>query len=293
MKTKSNLILKGFLVSLLLFLLGYLMLQQYYFKIDTKNISLDSNNPSELKIKILSTDFNSFDRICNKFGLSILIGDDLLFDTFSDGKTLMRNFKKMGVDPKKIKYVFISHDDWDHIGGLWEFLKINSDVTVYLCQGTREEVKRRIRSFNPRIVEVLLGQPVLIKEGFYSSGENTISFGQSLGGVLTEYEQSLVIKTPKGLIIVTGCAHPRVSKIIKKVESDFKQPAYLLMGGFHLSDKLKDRELVDDELKGIFSSEIKYVVPLHCTGSFARKNIKEKYGKNNIEVSKITEINIK
>jgi len=46
-------------------------------------------------------------------------------------------------------------------------------------------------------------------------------------------EQSLIIKSAKGLIIITGCAHPGIVNIVKKAKEIFpNENVYLVLGYF-------------------------------------------------------------
>ena len=70
---------------------------------------------------------NSF---CCGWGVSFLADDKVLFDTGEKGSYLLENIRSLGVDIKKIEAVIISHDHWDHWGGLWDLLKINNKILV-------------------------------------------------------------------------------------------------------------------------------------------------------------------
>ncbi|RKZ03196.1 MAG: MBL fold metallo-hydrolase, partial [Candidatus Hydrothermota bacterium] len=54
----------------------------------------------------------------------------ILFDTGDNGTILIENLQKLGINPKDIDFVFLSHAHEDHTGGLWSFLREKSDVTV-------------------------------------------------------------------------------------------------------------------------------------------------------------------
>jgi 7,8-dihydropterin-6-yl-methyl-4-(beta-D-ribofuranosyl)aminobenzene 5'-phosphate synthase len=56
----------------------------------------------------------------------------ILFDTGADGNILLSNMERLHIDPRDIEEVFISHGHFDHIGGLSAFLKVNSDVKLYV-----------------------------------------------------------------------------------------------------------------------------------------------------------------
>ena len=47
-------------------------------------------------------------------------------------------------------------------------------------------------------------------------------------------EQSLVLNTSKGLIVMTGCSHPGIADMLENIKASFGKDIYLVFGGFHL-----------------------------------------------------------
>jgi len=227
---------------------------------------------SEITIKVVYNNvvFNrefttSWGMACVVEGLEKVI----LFDTGGDGGILLSNMKAMGVDPGEIDVVVISHIHGDHTGGLPSFLAVNSDVAVYIPSSFPGDFKRSIKERGSRLIEV--SEPVEICNRAYSTGE--------LGTWIKE--QALVVKTEKGLVIVTGCAHPGVVDITKSALRLYDDNIYLVTGGFHLggaSEKEIDR--IISELKGC---GVKKVGPSHCTGERAIQKFKEAWGKIFVE----------
>jgi 7,8-dihydropterin-6-yl-methyl-4-(beta-D-ribofuranosyl)aminobenzene 5'-phosphate synthase len=91
-------------------------------------------------------------------------------------------------------------------------------------------------------------------------------------------EESLIIRTNKGLIVITGCAHPGVANIIKKAKEMLKSEVYLVLGGFHLCWMSSFQ--IKGIIKGVKKEGVKKVSPCHCSGDLARKLFKEAYGKD-------------
>ncbi|MCD6386661.1 MBL fold metallo-hydrolase [Candidatus Sumerlaeota bacterium] len=166
----------------------------------------------------------------------------ILFDTGANGKILLSNMKKLNIDPSTIEEVFISHAHWDHTGGLSDFLKQNNRVKVYIpasCpepHGAQEVVK--------------VEKAIQIHENVFSTGE--------LAGV----EQSLVVKTEKGLVVVVGCSHPGVGTILNSA-SNFGNLHAIVGGlhGFNEFDLLNKLELVCACHCTQFKSKIKDLFP--------------------------------
>lgn len=167
------------------------------------------------------------------WGFSCLVdnGQKILFDTGDNGEKLMYNFEKLNIDPKSVDQVVLSHNHWDHVDGLGGFQKLNHKAEV--------------------IYPEAFPQPTEISKGIYSTG--------ALGRLIKE--QALITKTEKGIIVVTGCAHPGLERILQ-VSRKLGQ-IYGVLGGFHGFSKF-------DELDGI-----RLIGPCHCTQY--KQEIKERY----------------
>jgi len=185
----------------------------------------------------------------------------VLFDTFGDAGVFSRNLREMEIDRDKIRYVIISHDHWDHLAGLWPFLEKHKDVTVYICPGFGLETKKRLASLGVRVVEA--GGPLEIKEDIYSTGQiRGVYAGQEI------YEQAIVIKTARGVAIITGCAHPGITTIVDEVKNRFGESVFLIAGGFHLKEATQ--EAIENIARMLKCIGVKKVAPLHCTGAIAQ-----------------------
>ncbi len=157
-------------------------------------------------------------------------GRRILFDTGANGQILLDNFRKIGLDPKTVDEVFISHVHFDHTGGLFDFLRVNN-IRVYMPASIM------VPEFQGEFVTVR--DPLEIHENIFSTGE------------LDRFEQSLVVRIKNGLAVVVGCSHPGVGSILRRASRWGNVKA--LIGGFH---GFKEFHLLED---------LEVLCPTHCS----------------------------
>lgn len=193
------------------------------------------------------------------WGFSCLVEAEnkkILFDTGASGRILLSNMEKLKIKPSSIDEVFISHPHFDHTGGLSDFLDKNRNVKIYVPSSFKENLNAK---------EVIyVKEKIKLHEHIFSTGE--------LEGI----EQSLCVKTEKGIVVIVGCSHPKLENILK-VASQFGK-VYALIGGLH---GFKDFDLLND---------LKLVCPCHCTQH--KSEIKSLYSEKYVEggAGKIIEI---
>lgn len=222
-----------------------------------------------MKITLIANGSRPWERWIRRWGLSFLIDNDILFDAFGDSRVLMGNLRRFKVDVSKIKYVVVSHEHWDHIEGLRPFLAQKPGLDIYLPIKADTSLKNKIRSWGGNILDV--AESFKLKDGVHSSGE---IIGEYSGKDMPE--QSLVLETTKGLVVIAGCAHPGIMTIVNRVKKDFRKPVYGVIGGFHL--KGYSTEGINIEAKRLKDAGVNMVVPLHCTGARAEKIFKQVFG---------------
>jgi len=202
----------------------------------------------------------------------------ILFDTGTRSEILFHNISQLKVDLNKVEQIVISHIHYDHTGGLSAVLDKNHDVQVYLPLSFPYDFVRKVEDKKAKVISVK--EPIKICQHVYLTGE--------MGDRIKE--QSLIINTSKGLIIVTGCSHQGIVNILKRAKELFDRQIYLVFGGFHLGGKS------DEELKEIIKNfkEIGVIRcgATHCTGDRAIELFKEAYGENYIPMGtgKVLEI---
>ena len=193
----------------------------------------------------------------------------VLFDTGREG-ALLGNLEKLAIEPNSIEVIVLSHIHPDHSGGLESFLGKKSDVAVYLPKSFPSNFKDNVRGFGAEIVEV--GQCLEICADVYSTGE--------LGRWIKE--QSLILRTDKGLIVITGCAHPGIVKVVSRVKELLKDDILLVMGGFHLEWTWQGK--IEKVVSALKERGVEYVGPGHCSGEKARDLLEKDFGENYIKI---------
>jgi len=198
----------------------------------------------------------------NLWGFSCYIDElKMLFDTGSNGRVLLKNAKKMGINFKEIKYVFISHPHWDHIGGIDTVIEENPNITMFVPSSLSKHLIKDLKG--------LVKKVVVINDKFQEILPNIFS-----SGIMQPVdEQSMAIKTEKGLIIITGCGHAGIVNIQNRFKKFLEEPIYYTIGGFHLL-RSSDKEITET----IQNIDTKFISATHCTGEKAIKMIKTYFG---------------
>jgi len=274
MKNALRLQKVALLLLLQIFFIGELSMPQIKTennnKIDTANITvIYDNNPF---LKGLQTDWG--------FACLVEVGKTkLLFDTGDNGDILLSNMEKLKIDPQSIDLVFLSHFHHDHTGGLSAFLKKNSNVTIYYPNSFPAQLVEEIKKSGAKPIPI---------SSFQEIQTNLFSLGE-LGNAIPE--QSLAIRTTKGIVVITGCAHPGIVHILEKAKNSFPDELiYLASGGFHLHNQ--NEKDISKKVNEIMKMEIISVGPCHCSGDLARNIFKEVYKENFIELGVGKVINI-
>ena len=201
-----------------------------------------------MKLRILY-DNEAKEGLTSDWGFSCLVeteGRKLLFDTGASSDILAYNMQQLGIEKEEIEIIALSHEHWDHVGGREAVL--HPGVAVYLPRSFSRSLKKEIAR-EADVFEV--SQPVDIIPGVHTTGE--------LG--LGIKEQSLVLDTQKGVVVLTGCAHPGLETILAAA-TVFGELCGVI-GGFHGFDKLESLQ------------ELDLIIPCHCT--VRKKEILEMY----------------
>ena len=244
-----------------------------------ENILISVENPTEKPEVTLISVYDNYQvdrRLKTAWGFATIVEtpkDSILFDTGGDSEILLFNMEKLGINPISVKKVVISHIHGDHVGGLGGFLEKNSSVTVFIPSSFPKSIKDMITEKGAKFVEISGARK--ISDFVYTTGE---LYGPP-------EEQSLVIDSRKGLVVITGCAHPGIVNIVRKAKELLKKDkVFLVLGGFHHPPISCIKEF--KELR------VEKVAPSHCSGDLVRETFKKEYKEDFIEygVGKIIEI---
>jgi 7,8-dihydropterin-6-yl-methyl-4-(beta-D-ribofuranosyl)aminobenzene 5'-phosphate synthase len=228
-----------------------------------------------MRIQLIAQGSTPEDRRTEDWGVAFLIGEDLLFDTFGKPAVFLKNCEICGIDLKRLRHVVISHDDWDHIAGLQDVLRLNSNVDVFLCPHANTSLKTSVAGAGALVIEA--GERMQVCPEVYTSGE---LIGNSSGRLI--YEQALVIESTRGLALLTGCAHPGIVTLVAHVQQLWKKPVQTVIGGLHLKDS--SSEAILETIKKLKALGVAQVAPIHCTGAEAVACFQNEYQDGFVEL---------
>jgi 7,8-dihydropterin-6-yl-methyl-4-(beta-D-ribofuranosyl)aminobenzene 5'-phosphate synthase len=225
-----------------------------------------------VKITIIFNNVAYNTHLRTSWGFSCLVETarhTILFDAGGDGEVLLSNMRHLGVDLTTIDMAVLSHIHADHTGGLRAFLQLNPKVTTYLPESFPATFQQAIKSCGVDVKTV--GAPVQLSGRVFSSGE----MGEGIS------EQALILDSAKGLIVITGCAHPGVVNVVRKAKQRFDRDVYLFMGGSHLKG-MSSRQ-VQEIITVLKEMGVKKVAPSHCTGELAMALFRKVWGDDFLE----------
>jgi 7,8-dihydropterin-6-yl-methyl-4-(beta-D-ribofuranosyl)aminobenzene 5'-phosphate synthase len=173
--------------------------------------------------------------LATQAGVSYLVRADdttILFDVGGnqndpDGLQLVSNAEKLGVDLGGVAFVTISHLHGDHVGNLRALL--TSSPAAARLAATPIVLPARVRTVRPnyRFIE----SPVRLARGVASTGP----IAKAYWGMGTVVEQSLAVNVEgKGIVLVAGCGHQSLDRMLDRAAALFDAPVYGVIGGLHL-----------------------------------------------------------
>jgi 7,8-dihydropterin-6-yl-methyl-4-(beta-D-ribofuranosyl)aminobenzene 5'-phosphate synthase len=227
----------------------------------------------DLRLTILFDNYPFDSRLSTQWGFAALVeyhGHTLLFDTGANGSRLLDNMRQLGVDPRSIEAVVISHEHMDHTGGLQALVDTGSRPTVYVPSA----FGGRFESVGAQTKLVEVTDALEIFPGVHTTGQVAV-------------EQALVVETRDGTVVITGCAHPGLARMVRQAQEVVPGKIALLAGGFHLGIDVAaggpDKEKLQSIIAEVRQLGVEKVLPTHCTGDTAIALFRTEYGENYIE----------
>jgi len=236
------------------------------------------------------------------WGFAALIeygGKRILFDTGDNPDVLAHNTKAKDVDLSKLDFAILSHRHGDHMGGMEYLLSVNPRVRIYAPKENfgvygfslpgsfyrRDESlaleQRYYDGAPPSVMKFGSAWPranfeLIEKTIEIAPGIHLIALVSDKPTTLELRELSLAIDTPDGIVLVVGCSHPGIDKIVEAAAS-IDQRVHLIVGGLHLV-VARDEEI--DKIVSTLHDKwgVEYVAPGHCTGEPAFAALKRAFG---------------
>jgi 7,8-dihydropterin-6-yl-methyl-4-(beta-D-ribofuranosyl)aminobenzene 5'-phosphate synthase len=227
-------------------------------------------------------------------------GKRILFDTGNNAEIFAHNVQAKGIDLTTLDFAVVSHRHGDHTSGLNYLMTVNPRVSIYAPQenfgvfgaalpGTfykrDESLPPEMRYFDGHPPAALRfgsawpqGDFTWITETTeVAPGFHLILLKGSWGVDLDVMEISLAIDTPDGIVLIVGCSHPTIEKIVEAARSVIDKPIHLVFGGTHLLPA------TPDEISRIATAlrddwHVAWIAPAHCTGEPAFGILKESFG---------------
>jgi 7,8-dihydropterin-6-yl-methyl-4-(beta-D-ribofuranosyl)aminobenzene 5'-phosphate synthase len=269
------------------------------------------NTPSQihrLKVTLLSTMLVGSMTGMGEWGFSALIeadGHRVLLDTGAHPDTVLQNARDLKIDLSDVKEVILTHNHWDHVSGLLtlrrEMMKQNPAAlsVAHVATGifysrpspqgennTMIALKKEYEATGGKFIEH--DKAAEIFPGAWLTGpiarkypeHNWSSTGkvETPAGLVEDNipeDQSLVLNTPEGLVVVTGCGHAGIINILTFAREEFpNEPVEAVIGGLHLFPATDEQlNWTADKMKDF---KVANLLGAHCTGIEAVYRIRER-----------------
>jgi 7,8-dihydropterin-6-yl-methyl-4-(beta-D-ribofuranosyl)aminobenzene 5'-phosphate synthase len=260
---------------------------------------------SPARVTILYDAFGKPSTLKRGWGYSSLVeygGKRILFDTGGDLDDFTFNANTLGVDLSRLDFVVLTHRHGDHTSGLRQVLKVNPTVRIYTPvepayfdtptpPAVANLIKRRVESapedmhyydgkYPERIASgspwpgaqfTQIRIPTEVAPGFW-----LFPVRSETPGTREMNEVSMAIKTPQGLVVMVGCSHPGIEKILEEA-AKIDGRIYTVFGGFHLVD-IPDAEVSSMVTRFRSKWKLERAAPGHCTGEFAFSEFNRVFG---------------
>ena len=209
-----------------------------YWKRSITRKTMNMASVKSLEILPLIDWYTQDNNLRGEAGVSYLLRSSenaILFDVGynvkqDDPSPLLHNMKQLGITTDDFDTIFISHNHPDHVGGIKFMRQKTFSLTNYQIDLNKKRVYTPTTMTYPNLNPIYVRNPTIVAKGFATIGTipNQLFF---LGW--TE-EQALACHVKgKGIVLIVGCGHQTLPKILERTERLFKEPLYGLIGGLH------------------------------------------------------------
>ncbi len=271
----------------------------------------------KVKISVLVNDYTALPRVKGEHGLSLLIEIPdyrLLFDT-GQGTLFYENATIMGKSIEEVDALVLSHNHYDHTGGLPKFLEINKKAKIYAHPqtfrnsyskhlihsknsfreiGLSRDILDRLEELENRIVKNT--EPTKLASNFMLTGEipRRIEFEKVDQSIFTDQaltvndnipdDQALIVFGNKELLLLLGCCHSGIINTLEHVKTLFpNHRVKTIFGGTHLITATEER--VEETIKYLKNFEDLLIYHGHCTGFKAGCALYKAFGQKSLYFS--------
>lgn len=199
---------------------------------------VDLGETTSLEILPLVDFYTSREDLMTEAAVSYLIKTEkntILFDLGrnsenSDPSPLLYNMENLGVSLEDVNTIVISHNHGDHTGGgVWSRQNTFSVTARQIPLGDKK-IYTPVPMTYPGLEPIYAAKPTLVDEGIATTGvisNQMFFFGQTV-------EQALAVNVSgKGIVLIAGCGHQTLLRILERAEALFEQPIYGFVGGLH------------------------------------------------------------
>ena len=257
-----------------------------------------------MKITILVDNNTTKEGLIPEWGFSALIQDGentILFDT-GETDVFLQNAKTLGIDLSGVTHVVLSHAHVDHTSGLLSF--VHAGYTNYQLLINRYFFTRKYwdqdtgyqyvgNAFDQEYIARHQISTVMVSHPVHPIGSKNTTWLMGECQRLLPFEkmdpvqlmwngadyvvdtfreeQNLVIDTPMGLIIISGCAHVGICNIIQNAKQQFGKPVYAFVGGTHFVACEQNPYRMEESVAYLNSCGIQHIYACHCTSEFGNQ----------------------
>lgn len=249
-----------------------------------------STDASQPRITVLYDAFGRTAGLQKDWGYSALVevgGRRILFDTGDNPDILAANAKRLGADLSRLDFAVLSHRHGDHMGGMEYLLSVNPNVKIYAPKENfgvygfslpskfyrkNETLPPSMRYYDGKPPETMVfgsawpraNIELIDQTKEIAPGVHLIALVSEKPTTLELKELSMAIRTPDGIVLVVGCAHPGLDKIVAAAQA-IDPHIHLIAGGFHMV-VAPDTVIADAVALLHDAVKVDAIAPGHCTG---------------------------